>query len=138
MASPSSSEKQHAPRKSTDTFSEDRTATATPDFKTLKEEKQINNDDPSEYPERSSRDGSTDDNGNELAPQESNASSIWVAETMSFPREVLFIIICCMAQFCTRELDPPAHVYTIHTPDPDETDKTLQRPRTWKPSSSST
>ncbi|WYZ44412.1 hypothetical protein EsH8_VII_000848 [Colletotrichum jinshuiense] len=102
MASPSSSEKQHAPRKSTDTFSEDRTATATPDFKTLKEEKQINNDDPSEYPERSSRDGSTDDNGNELAPQESNASSIWVAETMSFPREVLFIIICCMAQFCTQ------------------------------------
>jgi MFS family permease len=38
----------------------------------------------------------------DLAAQPSNVESIWVAETMSFPREVAFIVLVCMAQFSTQ------------------------------------
>ncbi|GJC84903.1 drug resistance protein YOR378W [Colletotrichum liriopes] len=100
MASPLSSEKQHA-RKSIDTSSDDRTATATPDVNMRKEDEHMPND-PSITHGRSSRDSTSDDNGGHLTPQQSAAPSIWAAETMSLPRETLFVIICCMAQFCTQ------------------------------------
>lgn len=38
----------------------------------------------------------------DLAAQPSNVESIWVAETMSLPREVAFVILVCMAQFATQ------------------------------------
>ncbi|EFQ25634.1 major facilitator superfamily transporter [Colletotrichum graminicola] len=95
MTSPSLSERQTG-RTSVHTLSEDRTATATPDVNPPKDEKPISsNDDAS-----SSVYG--DNDGGNLTPQQSNAPSVWLAETMSFPREVMFIIICCMAQFCTQ------------------------------------
>ncbi|GKT91551.1 major facilitator superfamily transporter [Colletotrichum tofieldiae] len=100
MASPLSSEKQHA-RKSIDTSSDDRTATATPDVHMRKDDEHMPND-PSIAHGRSSRDSTSDDNGGHLTPQQSATPSIWVAETMSLPRETLFVIICCMAQFCTQ------------------------------------
>lgn len=37
-------------------------------------------------------------------PQEFEADPKWVASTLSLPREVFFVAIVCMAQFCTREL----------------------------------
>ncbi|GKT43046.1 drug resistance protein YOR378W [Colletotrichum spaethianum] len=100
MASPSESEKQPA-RKSNDTLSEDRTATASPDVNMRNDEKQIL-DDSSITHDRSNEDDSSDGNGLNLAPQQSNAPSVWLSETMSLPRETLFVIICCMAQFCTQ------------------------------------
>ncbi|KAJ9165496.1 Major facilitator superfamily transporter [Coniochaeta hoffmannii] len=38
----------------------------------------------------------------DLAAQPSNVESIWVAETMSLPREVAFVVLVCMAQFATQ------------------------------------
>lgn len=38
-----------------------------------------------------------------LSQQRSAADSVWAAEAMSFPREVMFVALVCMAQFCTRE-----------------------------------
>lgn len=37
-----------------------------------------------------------------LALQNSNTGSIWLADTMSKPREVLFLFVIYMAQACTR------------------------------------
>ncbi|EXF84654.1 major facilitator superfamily transporter, partial [Colletotrichum fioriniae PJ7] len=99
MASPSASEKQQQHvRKSIDSSSGDRTAAATPDVNMLRDDKHIPDD---SSLGRSSRDDSSDDNGDNLAPQQSNASSVWAVDGMSFPREAMFVIICCMAQFCT-------------------------------------
>ncbi|OLN84409.1 Drug resistance protein YOR378W-like 4 [Colletotrichum chlorophyti] len=100
MASPAATEK--FPRRSNDTLSGDRTATATPDPNVLGVEKHIPEEDSSISPNHTSGDDSSDDHGNDLAPQHSHASTVWVAETMSFPREALFVAICCMAQFCTQ------------------------------------
>ena len=47
--------------------------------------------------------GEVSANNGGLDRQRSTASSIWAAETMSFPREVVFVALVCMAQFCTRE-----------------------------------
>ncbi|KAI3540347.1 major facilitator superfamily transporter [Colletotrichum filicis] len=100
MASPSASEKQQQyVRKSLDSTSGDRTAAATPDVNMLRDDKHIPDD---SSLGRSSRDDSSDDNGDNLAPQQSNASSVWAVDGMSFPREAMFVIICCMAQFCTQ------------------------------------
>ncbi|KAF6809475.1 major facilitator superfamily transporter [Colletotrichum musicola] len=101
MASPT--EKQA--RRSVDSFSADRTATATPDVNAMTADDKAIPDDSSASPQDSSRSESDDNaNGNEdnLAHTRSNASTVWVAETMSLPREVLFVAICCMAQFCTQ------------------------------------
>lgn len=38
----------------------------------------------------------------DLAAQPSNVESIWVAETMSLPREVAFVTVVCAAQFATQ------------------------------------
>ncbi|KAF6818760.1 major facilitator superfamily transporter [Colletotrichum sojae] len=101
MASPT--EKQA--RQSADSFSADRTATATPDVNAMTADDKAIPDDSSASPRDSSRSESDEnDNVNEdnLAHARSNASTVWVAETMSLPREVLFVTICCMAQFCTQ------------------------------------
>jgi hypothetical protein len=45
--------------------------------------------------------------GEDMAPQQSRVESIWPAENISFPREVLLVFVVCMAQFCTRKL--PLH-----------------------------
>lgn len=37
-----------------------------------------------------------------LSMQISNTGSIWLAESMSLPREVLFLFVINMAQACTR------------------------------------
>jgi MFS family permease len=51
-------------------------------------------------------DNSSDDDDEQadqdLAAQPSNVESIWIAETMSLPREVAFIVLVCMAQFSTQ------------------------------------
>ncbi|KAG6003455.1 hypothetical protein E4U54_000679, partial [Claviceps lovelessii] len=36
-----------------------------------------------------------------LSQQPSNTGSIWIAESLSLPREALFVAVICMAQFCT-------------------------------------
>jgi MFS family permease len=41
-------------------------------------------------------------NDNNLHPQPSNASSIWLAQTMSLPREIAFVALVCTAQFATQ------------------------------------
>ncbi|WQF87084.1 Putative major facilitator superfamily, MFS transporter superfamily [Colletotrichum destructivum] len=107
MTSPLASEKQQqSPRRSIDTLSGNRTATATPDVNVGKEDDRSNtiHDGSSRNDDSGDDNGNAnaDDNDNGLAPQRSNASSVWVAETMSLPREVLFVMICCMAQFCTQ------------------------------------
>lgn len=45
-----------------------------------------------------------------LTQQLSAAESIWIAESLSLPREALFVAVVCMAQFCTRQslLSPPS------------------------------
>ncbi|KAK1996680.1 major facilitator superfamily transporter [Colletotrichum falcatum] len=93
MASPSVSEKQGG-RTSINTLPQDRTVTATADVNLPRDDKLAS--------DRSSNDASDDDNGGHLAQEPSNAPSVWLAETMSLPREIMFIIICCMAQFCTQ------------------------------------
>ncbi|KAK1965178.1 major facilitator superfamily transporter [Colletotrichum sublineola] len=101
MTSLSASEKQRG-WASTGTFSEDGTATAAPNVNLPKDEKLIS--------DRSSNDASSNnassndglDNGGRLTQQQSNTPSVWLAETMSLPREVMFVFICCMAQFCTQ------------------------------------
>ncbi|KAF6824168.1 major facilitator superfamily transporter [Colletotrichum plurivorum] len=101
MASPT----ERQARQSADSFSADRTATATPDVNAMTADDKAIPDDSSASPQDSSRSESDDNaNGNEdnLAHARSNASTVWVAETMSLPREVLFVAICCMAQFCTQ------------------------------------
>ncbi|KAI6780121.1 MFS transporter [Emericellopsis cladophorae] len=40
--------------------------------------------------------------GEILANAASHGSSIWVAQTMSFPREAIFVTVVCMAQFLTQ------------------------------------
>ncbi|KAI0453511.1 major facilitator superfamily transporter [Xylaria acuta] len=40
--------------------------------------------------------------GEDMAPQQSNVESIWPAENISLPREVLMVFVACMAQFCTQ------------------------------------
>ncbi|KAH8909346.1 major facilitator superfamily transporter [Coniochaeta sp. PMI_546] len=56
-------------------------------------------------------DSSSDDDDNyndhhtadqDLAARPSNVESIWVAEAMSLPREVAFVVLVCMAQFATQ------------------------------------
>ncbi|KAG6040800.1 hypothetical protein E4U41_007017 [Claviceps citrina] len=42
-----------------------------------------------------------DDDGR-LARQPSTAESAWIAESLSLPREALFVAVICMAQFCTQ------------------------------------
>ncbi|GAO15361.1 hypothetical protein UVI_02010250 [Ustilaginoidea virens] len=37
-----------------------------------------------------------------LTQQLSAAESIWIAESLSLPREALFVAVVCMAQFCTQ------------------------------------
>ncbi|KAK2060351.1 MFS general substrate transporter [Colletotrichum caudatum] len=101
MASPSASEKQSG-RTSFRTLSEHGTATATPDVNLPRDQKLIS--DRSSNDDASSRDDDDDDddNGGHLTHQQSNTPSVWPAETMSLPREAMFVIICCMAQFCTQ------------------------------------
>ncbi|KAK2023341.1 major facilitator superfamily transporter [Colletotrichum zoysiae] len=98
MAPPSVSEKQSG-RTSVRTLSGDGTATATPDVNLPRDEKLIS-DRSSNDDGASSRDD--DHDGGHLAHQQSNTPSVWLAETMSLPRETMFVIICCMAQFCTQ------------------------------------
>ncbi|KND92032.1 Drug resistance protein [Tolypocladium ophioglossoides CBS 100239] len=40
--------------------------------------------------------------GDALARQRSAADSIWVSESLSLPREAVFVAVVCMAQFCTQ------------------------------------
>ncbi|KAG5981220.1 hypothetical protein E4U55_003179 [Claviceps digitariae] len=40
--------------------------------------------------------------GGRLSQQLSSTESIWIAQTLSLPREALFVAIVCMAQFCTQ------------------------------------
>ncbi|KAJ9137112.1 Major facilitator superfamily transporter [Pleurostoma richardsiae] len=37
-----------------------------------------------------------------LQAQQSRTDSIWIASTLSFPREAMFVSIVCMSQFCTQ------------------------------------
>ncbi|CAJ2506455.1 Uu.00g005850.m01.CDS01 [Anthostomella pinea] len=37
-----------------------------------------------------------------IEPQRSRVESIWAVEHISFPREVMLVFVCCMAQFCTQ------------------------------------
>ncbi|KAG6009926.1 hypothetical protein E4U21_000697 [Claviceps maximensis] len=37
-----------------------------------------------------------------LSQQLSNTESIWIAESLSLPREAIFVTVICMAQFCTQ------------------------------------
>lgn len=60
-------------------------------------------------PDHSSEDDDDDNDDDDdeaahrdLAVHPSNAESIWLVETMSFPREVAFIVLVCMAQFSTQ------------------------------------
>ncbi|TDZ20712.1 Drug resistance protein [Colletotrichum orbiculare MAFF 240422] len=76
-----------------------RTATATPDVNMTKDKHMP--DDSSASPDQFGND-SSDEADNNLAQTRSDASSVWVAETLSFPREAAFVAICCMAQFCTQ------------------------------------
>lgn len=41
--------------------------------------------------------------GEDMAPQQSRVESIWPAENLSLPRELLMVFVACMAQFCTRK-----------------------------------
>lgn len=38
-----------------------------------------------------------------LEKEPSAAGSVWISESMSTTREVLFIAVVCLAQFCTRK-----------------------------------
>ncbi|KAG5913932.1 hypothetical protein E4U61_006308 [Claviceps capensis] len=40
--------------------------------------------------------------GGRLSQQQSTTGSIWIAESLSLPREALFVAVVCMAQFCTQ------------------------------------
>ncbi|KAJ6445255.1 MFS transporter [Purpureocillium lavendulum] len=53
---------------------------------------------PREKPPAGDGDAATDP----IARQPSAAESIWVAESLSLPREVAFVALVCMAQFCTQ------------------------------------
>lgn len=39
----------------------------------------------------------------DLAREHSNAESIWLATTLTLPREFLFVSVICLTQFCTRK-----------------------------------
>jgi hypothetical protein len=51
--------------------------------------------------------------GEDMVPQQSRVESIWPAENISFPREVLMVFVACMAQFCTRKL-PSLFALSFH------------------------
>lgn len=55
----------------------------------------------------------------ELTQQRSNASSVWIAQPLSLPREVLFVSVICMAQFCTRKSPPLITGWDSLTPSPE-------------------
>ncbi|KAB5515489.1 major facilitator superfamily transporter [Coniochaeta sp. 2T2.1] len=57
---------------------------------------------PLPVPDSSSDSEPDPDNEHPLHAQPSNTSFIWPSESMSFPREVCFIILVCMAQFSTQ------------------------------------
>ncbi|KAI1502356.1 major facilitator superfamily transporter [Biscogniauxia marginata] len=46
--------------------------------------------------------GSSDDENGPISPQRSRVESIWAAENISLPREILMVFIVCMAQLCTQ------------------------------------
>lgn len=51
-----------------------------------------------------------EDQDHDLTRELSRASSLWVTEGMSLPREALFVFIVCMAQFTTRKFAPRPEV----------------------------
>lgn len=73
----------------------------------LAEDKNSETEIPPAPPLRADNGSSDDDSetaaeGEDLAAQPSNVESIWVAETMSLPREAAFVVLVCMAQFATQ------------------------------------
>ncbi|KAI1347823.1 major facilitator superfamily transporter [Xylaria sp. FL0043] len=69
--------------------------------------------DTSEAPLEGSGDNSITD-GEDVAPQVSRVESIWPAENISFPREIVMVFVACMAQFCTQASFASV-LYLLHT-----------------------
>lgn len=49
-----------------------------------------------------------DSDGSPIERHLSGASSVWASQKMSFPREMLFVAIVCLTQFCNRKSHNPA------------------------------